>query len=297
MATATGFDHRALPYEDDDAFLAGTVPFVLDGLVDDGAVLAALGPRQTDLLRDALGHAADRVEFVAMREAGRNPARIIPVWAEFVEQAPPGRPLRGIGEPVWPGRTPEEIVECEHHEALLDLAFADRRPWTLLCPYDAHGLPPDVVARAVTGHATGPHRPGLLTDPLPPPGPGYEELAFDHTDAGFRQFVRERGEAFGLGEEGAEEFILAVHEIGANSINHGGGRGVLRLWTTADTIVAEVTDAGLITDPLVGRRSPSAHQIGGRGVWISNALCDLVQIRSDASATTVRLHRRRPAVG
>lgn len=68
------------------------MPFVLEGLTDDGAVLAALGPRQTDLLQDALGPAADRVQFVAMHEAGRNPARIIPVWTDFVGRAVPGRP-------------------------------------------------------------------------------------------------------------------------------------------------------------------------------------------------------------
>ena len=67
---------------------------------------------------------------------------------------------------------------------------------------------------------------------------------------------------------------------------------MLRLWTTDDAVIAEITDAGRITDPLVGRRSPTPSQIGGRGVWISNALCDLVQIRSDATATTIRLHRR-----
>ena len=297
MATATGFEHRALPYQDDDEFLDGTVPFVLEGLTDDGAVLAALGPRQTELLQDALGPAADRVQFVAMHEAGRNPARIIPVWTEFVGRAAPGRPLRGIGEPVWPGRASEEIVECEHHEALLDLAFAEGRPWALLCPYDAHQLPADVIARAVTGHATGPHRPGVLTDPLPLAPAVHAERFFDRTDRAFRRFVCDHAGASGLDRVAAEEFLLAVHEIATNSINHGGGRGVLRLWTTDDAVIAEITDAGRITDPLVGRRSPTPSQIGGRGVWISNALCDLVQIRSDATATTIRLHRRLEPAG
>jgi anti-sigma regulatory factor (Ser/Thr protein kinase) len=289
--TAAGFDHRALPYVDDQAFLAGTVPFVLEGLADEGAVLAALGPRQTDLLHEALGPEAERVEFVAIQEEGRNPARIIPVWSSFVERHP-GRPLRGIGEPVWPGRSGEEIVECEHHEALLDLAFADGRPWSLLCPYDASALPTDVVERAVVGHANGPHRPGLLADPLTPVPAGHHERAFDCTDADLRGFLRSVVAGHGLSGSAADEFLLAIHEIATNSIRHGGGRGVLRLWATEGAVVAEVTDLGRIDDPLVGRRAPTAEQIGGRGVWISNALCDLVQIRSTAAATTVRLHRR-----
>ena len=33
--------------------------------------------------------------------------------------------------------------------------------------------------------------------------------------------------------------------------------------------------------------------MGGRGVWLANQLCDLVQIRSGAAGTVVRLHARR----
>ena len=33
---------------------------------------------------------------------------------------------------------------------------------------------------------------------------------------------------------------------------------------------------------------------GGRGLWIANQLCDLVQVRSGAAGTTVRLHARLP---
>ncbi|HYJ77750.1 MAG TPA: sensor histidine kinase, partial [Actinomycetes bacterium] len=33
---------------------------------------------------------------------------------------------------------------------------------------------------------------------------------------------------------------------------------------------------------------------GGRGLWLANQLCNLVQIRSGAAGTTVRLHARLP---
>jgi anti-sigma regulatory factor (Ser/Thr protein kinase) len=51
-----------------------------------------------------------------------------------------------------------------------------------------------------------------------------------------------------------------------------------------------VTDRGYITDPVVGRRAPKPMQDRGRGLWIANQVCDLVQIRSSDRGTTVRLH-------
>ena len=45
-----------------------------------------------------------------------------------------------------------------------------------------------------------------------------------------------------------------------------------------------------IEDPLAGReRAPDADG-GGRGLWIVNHLCDLVQLRSSRAGSVVRLH-------
>src|SRR2546421_585138 len=77
------------------------------------------------------------VEFADMAKVGRNPARIIPVWRQFVsERAAGGGRIRGIGEPVWAGRGPSELAEAQRHEALLNLAFAGTPGMWLLCPYD-----------------------------------------------------------------------------------------------------------------------------------------------------------------
>jgi hypothetical protein len=45
----------------------------------------------------------------------------------------------------------------------------------------------------------------------------------------------------------------------------------------------------VITDPLVGRGLLSDVTEHGRGIWMANQLCDLVQIRSSSFGTTVRL--------
>ncbi len=84
--------------------------------------------------------------------------------------------------------------------------------------------------------------------------------------------------------------MLAVHELACNSIEHGGGAGLLRGWTEPASLVLEVADGGVIDDPLVGREQALDLSEAGRGIWMANHLCDLVQVRSGHAGTTVRLH-------
>ena len=91
--------------------------------------------------------------FADMADVGTNPARIIPAWREFVDaHAGQGRRLRGIGEPIWAERSPDELVECQRHEALLNLAFAGAEDFWLLCPYDVDALGADVIDKAHRSH-------------------------------------------------------------------------------------------------------------------------------------------------
>lgn len=83
-------------------------------------------------------------------------------------------------------------------------------------------------------------------------------------------------------------------ELASNSVRHGGGSGQLILWARTPHAVCEVRDAGLITDPLVGRRRPGFRlEHGGAGLWTANQLCDLLLIHSTpASGTAVRGYLR-----
>ncbi|MGH3444543.1 MAG: ATP-binding protein, partial [Nocardioidaceae bacterium] len=117
------------------------------------------------------------------------------------------------------------------------------------------------------------------------------ELRFGPLDlVGLRDVVRRLCDREQIGRDAVEDLVLAVHELAANSILHGGGDGVFRAWQTAESLVLEISDAGVIEDPLVGRELDGALSEHGRGVWIANQLCDLVQVRSSASGTVVRLH-------
>ena len=118
-----------------------------------------------------------------------------------------------------------------------------------------------------------------------------EVFEFDGTGLGVgRRLVFRCAADAGLSTPRANDFVLAVNEILTNSVLHGGGSGVLRIWPEKDRLVCEVEDRGRIDDPLAGRRRPDPDQPNGRGLWMANQLCDLVQLRSTGGGNFVRLH-------
>jgi anti-sigma regulatory factor (Ser/Thr protein kinase) len=214
--------------------------------------------------------------------------------------------MRGIGEPVYPERSAAELAECQRHEDLLNRAFDRSVPWWLLCPYDTELLDPSIIAAARTSH------PYLLHDgdhgvsdtyrdapddhdaPLPEPLAPVVTMRYGGRASlgAVRQFVAVHAADSGLRHARTADLVLAASEIAANSVRHGGGGGTLRAWRDGDACVCELRDDGHIVDPLAGRERPPAEQPGGRGLWLANHVCDLVQVRSSQRGTTVRLHVR-----
>jgi anti-sigma regulatory factor (Ser/Thr protein kinase) len=280
---------------------------VLRAVQDEAAVLVAVGRERTAALRETLGDRAERVRFADMRLLGENPARIIPAWETFVRDERGGGPALGIGEPVWPGRSDAELDECERHEALLNVAFDDGPEWHLLCSYDLDGLEDGVIEAAGRTHPVlardgssassesyddDGQGSGALAGALPPPVAASSEMGFTSEElGGVRHFIREWAEEHSLAAERSEELVLAVNELTTNSIRYGGGEGTLRAWSDGASLLCEIRDAGRIDAPLVGRVQPTPRAQSGRGMWITNQLCDLVQIRSGASGTVVRVHK------
>jgi anti-sigma regulatory factor (Ser/Thr protein kinase) len=252
---------------------------------------------------------AERVRFTDMHLLGHNPARMIPAWREFLDaQAPDGRSVRGIGEPIWAGRSPAELTECQRHESLLNLAFNESPAWRLLCPYDLDALDEQVIEAAQRSHPfiaqdgssrrsdsyLGAHEaPGPFDGALPAPSIHPEELAFTGEELPrLRSFVSLWAAGSLLDAERTQHLVLAVNELATNSVLHGDGRVTLRMWKEADELLCEVHDGGRIDAPLAGRIRPTPDQTAGRGLWLVNHLCDLVQIRSTATGNVVRVHMR-----
>ena len=290
-------------YQGLGGFLDAVVPFLRDGVTRDDAMLVAVDAVKIDALRTELGRDSGAVQFVDMAELGRNPARIIPAWSDFLDRNA-GSGLRGVGEPIWPGRSSDELVEAHYHEALINRAFADSGAWQLLCPYDVDALDPRVIDQAKRHHphisTDGACRPsahftdvdtaeGLFDAPLSEPPPDHLVMHLGpNSIADLRRCAAPIADELGLAPRLRGDLELVVSELVTNSVRHGGGDGTLRVWRDGSSVVCEVTDEGWVEDPLAGRRLPPRVEAGGRGLWIVNQLCDLVQLRTSASATTVR---------
>src|ERR671911_539129 len=153
MARSDRFRHEAILYAGPDEFVAATAPVLHAAMERDEPVLVVVDQPKIALLRSALDSRADRIRFADMRMVGHNPARIIPEWRAFVDEHAGWRgTIHGIGEPIWSGRTSTALVECRHHEALLNLAFADDVSFCVQCPLDVAALPATVADEAHRTH-------------------------------------------------------------------------------------------------------------------------------------------------
>lgn len=304
-----GFVHEAWLYQGLAQFVTGAAAFVREGMKRGDAVLVLVTRPKVNALRAVFGEAQHDVRFIDVAEVGPNPAAVTSAWCDFVSASTTaGRAARGIGEPIWPERTPDEITECHRHEAALNLAFAHGPAWRLLCPYDTGALQASVVHDACRTHpfltngsasrASGAYQPDVvarlpLEAPLPPAdAPAHELLLTAANLRDARALVAEIAAPL-LTADRLADLTLATSELVTNSVMHGGGQGLLLVWHDEQGVVCEVRDAGVVTDSLAGRRRPPAHRRGGRGLWIANQVCDLVQLRSGEGGTIVRVRMYR----
>ena len=299
--------HPGYLYRSDDDYLAGTLPFITGGLAAGTPVLVAVPAERAGLLRERLGERAARVRFIDIREEGRNPHRIIPWVLRAFTDEHAGRPVRVVGEPVWPDRAPEEIPGCVQHEALVNVALAGTGA-AVLCPYDAARLHPGVLMyarrthpvmledgelRPVGGYADPLATVALLNQPLPEPVGTADEVGFAAgTLRAVRALAGAQARAAGLAPERVTDLQLAVNEIATNTVQHGGDGGTVRAWQARDRVICEVRGPGEIADWMAGRVRPADSSPRGRGLLLANRLCDLVQTYTSPSATVIRLHMR-----
>ncbi|MDQ7905072.1 ATP-binding protein [Phytohabitans sp. ZYX-F-186] len=101
----------------------------------------------------------------------------------------------------------------------------------------------------------------------------------------------------GLTPDEAYDWVIAVNELMANAIRHGGGAGALRVWRDGD-LYCEVGDrgTGFAAGPYLAPRArpmPSPH--GGMGLWIAQRMTGEMWIESGPSGTVVRIRTPLPA--
>lgn len=302
-ANGDSFQHVALLYRGEAEYLAAVPAFVRAALARGDPVLVAVPCFRAEPVREVLGADAERVTFADMAEVGRNPGRIIPAVQAFAADYP-GRRVAAVGEPAWPARSTAEFMEAARHEALSNLAFLGT-PLTALCPYDATALPAEVLDAAAQTHpllagSGGPSAspaylgPGIAPprclEPLPAPPAGTEALRYRADLRTVRELVSRHAIAAGLLPHRAADLVLAASELAGNTLRYTRDGGVMRVWRTADELVCEISDRGMVADPLAGRQMPACGGSGGHGLWLVHKVCDLVEMRTGRTGTTVRLH-------
>jgi anti-sigma regulatory factor (Ser/Thr protein kinase) len=105
-----------------------------------------------------------------------------------------------------------------------------------------------------------------------------------------RALVLQHARQAGLTESRANDLVLAVSEVAANTLRYTHAPGTLALWYDKHEVVCEIHDEGTITDPIAGRRRPAPDASGGHGLWLVHQVCDQVELHSDTSGTTIRMH-------
>jgi anti-sigma regulatory factor (Ser/Thr protein kinase) len=304
--------HQALLYGSEEEFLTATVPFIRDGLDRGDPIRVATTGRNTGWLKGALGADARHVAFCDSSHWYRHPVRTLAALYQTVQAAArAGQRLRMIEDPMCTARTRQESREWARYESLVNAALA-RANAALVCTYDTGLVESDVVAEVARTHpqlvVNGGSRPSSsYVDPavfnaesdklpLPEPPPSALRLKFHGVSqlSTLRGFVISYVTWAGAVLQAAEQFVQAVDEVATNAIDHGGGSGLLRVWTDPQRISCDVSDTGAgVRDPLAGRL-PTGFTARGRGLWLARQLCDLVELHSNPGGTTVRLHLALP---
>jgi serine/threonine-protein kinase RsbW len=106
--------------------------------------------------------------------------------------------------------------------------------------------------------------------------------------AAVRHRVRDAADQCRISENRRDDFVLAVNEIMANAVRHGGGTGKIRLWHDGQ-LVCQISDQGPGFDPgsYLRRDRPQPSPSGGMGLWIARQTSDNLTIDSGPTGTTI----------
>ena len=114
-----------------------------------------------------------------------------------------------------------------------------------------------------------------------------------------RETVLAHATAAGMPEGRALDVMLAVHELAANAVAHGGGTGRLRMSVTNRELICRVSDPGPASSGLprngtlgsqrrgaAARASPWPYE-PGHGLWLVRQIADHISVNCGSAGSQV----------
>jgi anti-sigma regulatory factor (Ser/Thr protein kinase) len=145
------------------------------------------------------------------------------------------------------------------------------------------------------------------SDPSPPAGPAGDgvlladtgrtlaalDQAFDSgTLYALRAAVQAHAFAAGMPERRIDDVVIAIHELAANAIQHGAGRGRLRMWRVPGALRFQVEDSGATSGAKRASsdrdRADAADRwpyLRGHGLWLVREVADQMSLSSGPNGT------------
>jgi anti-sigma regulatory factor (Ser/Thr protein kinase) len=99
-----------------------------------------------------------------------------------------------------------------------------------------------------------------------------------------RAAVSAHASATGLAGNRLYDVVATAHELAANAVRHGAGRGRLRLWVTDGVLHCEVSDAG--RSAAAGAAQAAWRKQHGHGLWVVGQVADQFYVDRSTAATT-----------
>ena len=121
-----------------------------------------------------------------------------------------------------------------------------------------------------------------------------------------RELVLTQAVAAGLPEHSATDVALAVHELAANAVRHGGGTGRLRVSVTPGTLCYRVEDygpasshhrtsSGQVTSAKISNGTPGWPCQTGHGLWVVRKLASQMNVVSGPYGSRVTVEFALPS--
>ncbi|MBV9652247.1 MAG: sensor histidine kinase [Pseudonocardiales bacterium] len=301
------FAHVAVLYGSDAQLRNLLLPYLAGALGRREEVLVVISVTAERVLRDALGDAADSVQWGGPGLSYERLGRMFGAFSDYLEQRHrAGVPAHVIAEPD-PDISYDRLSQYLRHLSMANEVYA-AYGCPMLFLWDERRYPHEVMAHVRAVHPLLFDSGGLVINAeyCAPPDylaanvPSVPAVPIDldldvllYSPDGLallRRRLRSWGTDAALGDRDTDDIVIAVDEIATNALEHGQPPARVRGWSTADAVFIRVDDHGRVGIPqTTGYVRPRTDARRGRGVWMARHLADVLTTHHSPTGTTVTM--------